>query len=426
MRSTYNPIGSYVRQVKAKNIDGAVSTLRGVSIEKFYMPSVANINGVDLKKYKVVSPGQFAFNPMHVGRDRVLPISLLVNKESVIVSPAYTVFEITNKELLPEYLMMWFRRTEFDRYAWFKTDGNVRGGLSWDDFCEIEIPVPLPDEQQKVIDQYKSVTSRIRLNKQLDTKLEESAQAIYKHWFIDFEFPMTAKFAKSIGKPELAGKPYKSNGGTFATQSSIKQVIPVDWSVKKLVDVSDIKGGKRLPKDHSLTSETTDHPYIRVADMGKSKSVYRHNNFKYLSDRTYEFIKRYTVNTNDLIISIVGTIGQTRIIDSTLNGANLTENCVKVTNIQEVDSDYLFHYFNSSVGKQEIEMRTVGGVQGKLPIYNIEAIDVILPDKDTMLLFADRIAPINSKATLCLYEINYLEELEQLLLSKTSKMDIKI
>ncbi len=190
MQSNYKPIGNYVKQVKVRNTDNSLTVehLRGIRINKEFMPSVANVNGTDLSKYKVVKKNQFAYNPMHVGRDEVLPISMLISEDSIIVSPAYVIFEIVDtNELLPEYLMIWCRRSEFDRNAWFTTDSSVRGGFNWDDFCDLELPVPTIEKQKEIVKEYHTITDRIKLNEQLNQKLEDTAQSIYKEWFVNFE-----------------------------------------------------------------------------------------------------------------------------------------------------------------------------------------------------------------------------------------------
>ena len=235
MPSTYKRLGPYVRRLKVKNAGDTCSDLRGVSIEKEFMPSVANVHGTDLSKYKCVEKNQFAFNPMHVGRDEVLPIALLTEDTRVIVSPAYVVFEVKDEEiLLPEYLMMWCRRPEFDRNAWFGTDNSVRGSFSWDDFCNMELPMPTIEKQWEIVKEYQVVVDRIQLNERLNAKLEEAAQAIYKRWFVEFEFPMTAKYADSVGKPELAGQPYKSSSGEMVYNEVLEQEIPMGWKLRKV------------------------------------------------------------------------------------------------------------------------------------------------------------------------------------------------
>jgi len=184
MRSHYRRIGDYVTQVKLKNTDGTVSSLKGININKHFMPSVANVNGTDLSTYKVVKKNQFAFNPMHVGRDEVLPISMLEDDGPIIVSPAYVVFKVKDEEeLLPAYLMIWCRRSEFDRNAWFMTDNSVRGGFSWVDFCNMELPVPPIEKQREIVREYNVVNDRISLNKKLMTGLEKSAFVLFEEYF---------------------------------------------------------------------------------------------------------------------------------------------------------------------------------------------------------------------------------------------------
>ena len=151
----------------------------GINIDKFFMPSVANVIGTDLRKYKLLSKGQFACNPMHVGRDERLPIALYEDDVPTIVSPAYFVFEIINTEALdPAFLMMWFRRAEFDRICWLHTDGSIRGGITWEDICRLEVPVLDIDEQRSIIRSYKIITDRIALKRRINDNLANTEQAI--------------------------------------------------------------------------------------------------------------------------------------------------------------------------------------------------------------------------------------------------------
>lgn len=157
MKSNYRRIGDFIRPIKLKNKDGKLSTLLGINIDKYFMPSVANVIGTNLNRYKVVQYNQFACNRMHVGRDERLPIALSKNENDFLVSPAYDVFEIINtSEVLPEYLMMWFSRAEFDRNAWFYTDADVRGGLSWNAFIDMKLPVPTLEKQQAIVKEYQT------------------------------------------------------------------------------------------------------------------------------------------------------------------------------------------------------------------------------------------------------------------------------
>lgn len=152
---SYKRIGDYIRLISNRNSDWGITNLLGVNIHKNFMPSVANVSGVDLSKYKIIQRNQFATNIMHVNRDEILPVALYQKDEPAIVSPAYMTFEVIDEtELLPEFLMMEFQRPEFDRRAWTYCDSSVRGGLEWERFCDIQIPIPHIDEQRKFVALY--------------------------------------------------------------------------------------------------------------------------------------------------------------------------------------------------------------------------------------------------------------------------------
>ena len=185
-RADYKRLGDYIREVDVRNRDLEVTKLLGVSISKEFMPSIANTIGTDMSSYKVVEPRQFAYGPVTSRNGDKVSIALYKDDEKAIVSQAYTIFEVKNKqELLPEYLMMWFRRPEFDRYARFKSHGSAREIFSWEEMCDVELPIPPIEQQQKIVSEYEAVTRRIRLNEQIIAKLEETAQALYRKMFVD-------------------------------------------------------------------------------------------------------------------------------------------------------------------------------------------------------------------------------------------------
>jgi len=170
--SNYEPLGKHIRLVDTRNTESITDLVLGINIDKYFMPSVANVIGTDLSKYKLLSKGLFACNPMHVGRDERLPVALYTDDEPAIVSPAYFMFEIIDTEILdPEYLMMWFRRPEFNRLCWLKTDGSVRGGITWDDICRLEVPVIPIEEQLHIVKNYNIITERIRLKQKINDNL---------------------------------------------------------------------------------------------------------------------------------------------------------------------------------------------------------------------------------------------------------------
>ena len=179
-------LGDYIREVNVRNRDLSVTNLRGLSMSKQFRPSTSNIVGVDLGKYKIVDRNVFAFDPMSVIRVHRVPIAINDTDSKIIVSPAYLTFECRDKNLLdPRYLMMFFQRSEFDRYADFKSDAAVRGGYDWDELCDTKVPIPSIEEQREIVSEYETLTNRIRINEQMISKLEETAQTLYRKMFVD-------------------------------------------------------------------------------------------------------------------------------------------------------------------------------------------------------------------------------------------------
>lgn len=155
---SYKRLGDYIQLVDNRNKDLKVSNLLGININKNFMPSVANVSGTDLSKYKIIQKGQFAYSAMQVGRDETIRFALYTDEEPAIISPAYLVIESKDEnELIPEYIMMWFQRPESDRYGWFISDSSVRASLDWERFCEIKIPIPDIDEQRKYVALFKGL-----------------------------------------------------------------------------------------------------------------------------------------------------------------------------------------------------------------------------------------------------------------------------
>lgn len=388
--TTNKRLGDYIREIDVRNRDLSVTKLMGININKHFMPSVANVIGTDLSNYKIVSKMQFACNLMHVGRDEKIPMAMLTEDSPIIVSPAYFVFEVIDTDLLlPEYLMIWFRRKEFDRNAWFYTDADVRGGMEKNSLLDMFLPIPPIERQREIVAEYETLSKRIRLNEQMISKLEETAQTLYRKMFVD-----------GIDKENL----------------------PEGWRMGKLGDLADIKGGKRLPKGEELQIEKSSHPYIKVADMCNYKYMILNNEILYVSDDIQKYIHQYIVNTDDIILSIVGTIGNVNVIDESLNGANLTENCVKLVNLRCISNSYLYSFLVSKEGKSIIEQSIVGGVQGKLPIYNIEKMELLIPSEKAIKDFNLRMNIIDTYIKIRLKENKKLTELQSLLLARMGRI----
>ena len=183
MEKEYKILGNYIRLVDERNKDLAVTKLLGVSISKKFIPSIANIVGTDLSNYKIVRRGQFAYGPVTSRNGEKISIAYL-DEEDCIISSSYTVFEVENKEKLdPEYLMLWFSRPEFDRYARYKSHGSVREIFDWNELCMVELPVPDIEKQRKIVKAYKTITDRIDLKQKINDNLDDTAQTLYQKYF---------------------------------------------------------------------------------------------------------------------------------------------------------------------------------------------------------------------------------------------------
>ena len=210
----YKRLGDYIREVNVRNRDLKVTNLLGVSISKEFMPSIANTIGTDMSTYKIVDKGQFAYGPVTSRNGDKVSIALLDGYDDAIISQAYTVFEVVDcEELLPEYLMMWFRRPEFDRYARFHSHGSAREIFDWDELSDVMLPIPSIARQREIVSEYETLTNRIRLNNQMIQHLEATAQALYRKTFVD-----------NIDKENL----------------------PEGWRMGTLGEIADIKNGKAI------------------------------------------------------------------------------------------------------------------------------------------------------------------------------------
>jgi type I restriction enzyme S subunit len=173
-----------------------------------------------------------------------------------------------------------------------------------------------------------------------------------------------------------------------------------EWKKYKLGELVLVKGGKRLPKGINLIPIPNSHPYIRVRDLGDSKYIELNRTFEYVDEETQKQISRYTVNTGNILISIVGTIGLVALVGESLNFANLTENCVKLVELNKIDNDFLYYFLISSLGQSEIAKGIVGAVQAKLPIKNIQDISLMLPPLNIQKQIANILSSLDDKIAL--------------------------
>ena len=173
-------VGNILSEIDNRNDKGLITDVRGININKQFMPTVADTNGVNLSKYKIVQKGQFAFSGMQTGRDECIRIAFSEENKPIIISPAYSVFENIDKNVISEYLMMWFSRKESDRLGWFMSDASIRTNLEMDRFYEIEIPIPDIEIQKSIVNIYNCYIERKRINEQLKAQIKDICPILIK------------------------------------------------------------------------------------------------------------------------------------------------------------------------------------------------------------------------------------------------------
>ena len=379
-KTGYKRLGDYIREVDVRNRDLEVKELLGVSISKEFIPSIANTIGTDMSSYKVVESWQFAYGPVTSRNGDKVSIALYTGKEKIIISQAYTVFEVKNKqELLPEYLMMWFRRPEFDRYARFKSHGSAREIFSWEEMCDVELPIPPIKQQQKIVSEYEAITRRIRLNEQIITKLEEAAQALYRKMFVD-----------GIDKEHL----------------------PDGWRMGTLGDYCKvIKSGGTPSRSNMEYWNSKDYCWLKTGEV--------HNNVIF---DTEEYISAAGLNNSSakiipcgsIIMAMYGaTAGQVAYLNSE---ATTNQACCNMICHTKEDSAFLF--FHLLYYQEEIKRLANGGAQENLSQELIAAQPILLFDNGKKKFIFVKLLDLiinNYK------EHNILAELQSLLLAKMGK-----
>jgi type I restriction enzyme S subunit len=406
MKSNYKRIGDYIREIKVRNTDDEKLSLLGINIDKFFMPSVANIVGTDLSTYKIVCKSQFACNRMHVGRDKRLPVAMSKGNDKFMVSPAYDVFEISDTSiLLPEYLMMWFSRKEFDRNTWFYTDADVRGGLSWQSFCDMRLPIPPIEKQREIVAEYHAVQKRINLNNQLIQTLEATAQAIYKQWFVDFEFP------------DAEGKPYKSNSGEMV-ETEMGEV-PKGWRVGCLGEIVQTQYG------YTASAEINDvgPKFLRITDITNGHIDW--DNVPHCNISKNEF-EKYELKIGDIVVARTGaTVGCAKRINKQHPKAVFASYLVRLIPNNTIWNIYLGITINSQKYKDFILSNAEGSAQPQANASLMTEYSIINPSINVILKFNKIIEPFLDQIEFYQVQNSKLNQLKELLLSKMAKGEIK-
>lgn len=324
-KENYKRLGDYIREVDVRNRDLEVKELLGVSISKEFIPSIANIIGTDMSSYKVVEPLQFAYGPVTSRNGDKVSIALYTGKEKIIISQAYTVFEIKNQqELLPEYLMMWFRRPEFDRYARFKSHGSAREIFSWEEMCDVFLPIPPIEQQRKIVAEYEAVSRRIRLNEQMITRLEETAQALYHKMFVDGIDKENLPEGWRMGTLEVLCESIMAGTIPIYSDSSQYLVLGQKCNNNGYIDLS--KARRHIPKANSTLLQFGDILVNSTGEgtLGRVGQIYfQPQNLTFDSNMTMirvkeeymiEYVGCYLLQKKDLFVNMSqGSTNQTRL-----------------------------------------------------------------------------------------------------------------
>ena len=313
MKEGYRLLGDFIRQVDVRNTDGKEENLLGVSVQKMFIPSIANTVGTDFTKYKEVKRGQFTYIPDTSRRGDKIGIALLTDYDEGLVSNIYTVFEVKDEnELLPEYLMLWFSRPEFDRYARFKSHGSVREIMDWDEMCKVELPVPSIEKQRSIVKAYNTITDRIELKRKINDNLAETANALFCKMF----------FATSIAE--------KCDVGTFS--QLIKETIGGDW-------------GQEQPKGNYTSKVTcirgTDIPALNLGSISAAPT-------RYILPKN---LSSKRITADNIVVEISGgspvqATGRVALIpDAVLAYHKEDLICSNFCRIMNIRSEYLYFFF---------------------------------------------------------------------------------
>jgi len=417
MRSNYKKLCPYIREIAVKNTDLSVEKLLGVSITKRFIPSIANTVGTDMSKYKIVRTNQFAYGPVTSRNGDKISVALL-QESDCIISTSYTSFEIINtEELDPEYLMMWFRRPEFDRYARFMSHGSVRELFDWNEMCDVELPIPRINKQREIVREYNTIVDRIKLNEQLNQKLEETAQALYKQWFVDFELPIAKEYAETMGKPGLEGKPYKSSGGDMKFDERLEIDIPAIWNSSSVKDYcSDMKSGGTPKRDTPEYWNSNDAPWLKTGEVANSVVV---ESEEYISNEGLQNSSAKLLPINSVLMAMYGdgkTKGQVGFLRFE---ASTNQACCAMICSDELQAAFLYYYLRFRY--KEITIQAIGGAQENLSKKFIEMLPILCPD--------DEFIKSTPFYMFLLYKESRIREsialnyFKQLLLQKITKMD---
>ena len=396
MKEGYRLLGDFIRQVDVRNTDGKEENLLGVSVQKMFIPSIANTVGTDFTKYKVVKRGQFTYIPDTSRRGDKIGIALLTDYDEGLVSNIYTVFEVKDEnELLPEYLMLWFSRPEFDRYARFKSHGSVREIMDWDEMCKVELPVPSIDKQRSIVKACQTITERIELKRRINDNLAKTIKAVFKSWFLDFD---------AFDGVELVQSQYG--------------LIPNGWHYELLGNLCDCVTKGTTPTTLGKDFTDTGINFIKGESINDDHS-FNKTLFAHIDDETDELLKRSRIYVNDIVFTIAGTLGKFALVDGSVIPAN-TNQAVAIIRTSKIMPAMLYSYF---IGEWQVEFykrNTQQAVQANLSLGTIKDLPIVLPDSKGQDHYMQLVTPLIVGMQNNFSEIERLYELQNQLLARLS------
>lgn len=395
MKEGYRLLGDFIRQVDVRNTDGKEENLFGVSVQKMFIPSIANTIGTDFTKYKVVKRGQFTYIPDTSRRGDKIGIALLMDYDEGLVSNIYTVFEVKDEnELLPEYLMLWFSRPEFDRYARFKSHGSVREIMDWDEMCKVELPVPSIDKQRSIVKAYQTITERIELKRRINDNLEATIQAAFDKAFHD--------------------------AGVSLPETIIKQnEVPQGWTDATVGDFASVQTGPFGSQLHNEDYVESGTPIITVEHMdGK---YIAHRNLPLVSQNDVDRLRKYDLHTGDIVFSRVGSVDRAVMVSQHEDGWLFSGRCLRVRPYDPNTGSYFLWWFNQPVIRQLVTASAVGATMPSINTSILNSIRIVFPQKDIVTQFckmADGLIEIIATNLEEIRKLNDAREYIQLSLSR--------
>lgn len=415
MRSNYRRLGKYIREAGNRDTHKSVDLLLGVSIQKKFMPSIANTIGTDMSTYKIVKRNQFAYGPVTSRNGDKISIALLADYDQAIVSQAYMPFEVIDpNELDPQYLMMWFRRPEFDRYARFMSHGSAREIFGWEEMCNTELPLPNINKQKEIVKEYHTIIDRVNLNNQLIQKLEETAQAIYKQWFVDFEFP------------DEEGKPYKRHGGEMEWNEELEIEVPKGWqrgSLSQVVDVIDGDRGLNYPTGDEFT-KIGHCMFLNAGNV--TKTGFDFSNTIFITEERDTKMGKGKLKRGDVVFTSRGTVGNVGYFSKAITFKNIRINSgMVILRAQQLPDATLFIYsmLRNSDLKIAIENHLSGSAQPQLPIRDLLLIPILIPKANVLEAFGKVSLGLQQFIDETKIKNSKLREFENLLLSRIATLE---